>query len=219
VFHCLRRLISPIAAMVAILAVGMATPARADLEIWLSESGTPKKTNEVASGSSSATYKLSGNLGINMTATDNSAGVGVSSATITNKSTSSVTVDILVGATGFAASTKAFNVVSSVSGTGAPSSFSFTSYVNNSNGQNATSGGAQGAGSGSNSGSQAIDTSKLFSVNMKNKYSMTEDFHIVLGKGESITFSATTAVPNPEPSSMAIAGIGALGLIGYGLRR
>jgi len=205
VFHCLRRLISPIAAIVAILAVGMASPARADLEIWIGG-------KDVGSGSSSAKYAGTvGNLSINMTATDNSAGVGVSSATIKNGSKSSVTVDILVGAKDFAASTKAFNVVSSVSGTGSPSSFVFTSYANSSNKQNDTS--------GSNSGSQAIDTSKLFSVNMKNKYSMTEDFHIVLGKGESITFSATTAVPNPEPSSMAIAGIGALGLIGYGLRR
>ena len=206
-FHCLRRLISPVAAMVAILAMGMASPARADLEIWIGG-------KDVGSGSSSATYdKTVNSLSINMTATDNSAGVGVSSASIKNNSTtSSVTVDILVGAKDFAASTKAFNVVSSVSGTGAPSSFVFTSYVNSSNVQNATS--------GSNSGSQAIDTSKLFSVNFNGKkYSMTEDFQIVLGKGQSFTFSASTVAPNPEPSSMAIAGIGALGLIGYGLRR
>ncbi len=47
--YCLRRLISPIAAMVAILAMGIATPARADLEVWLSETNNPPiGGNEVA---------------------------------------------------------------------------------------------------------------------------------------------------------------------------
>jgi hypothetical protein len=194
--------------MVAILAVGMASPARADLEISIGG-------NNVTTSSSSLSYKGTvNNLSINMTATDNSAGVGVSSATITNVSkTSSVTFDILVSANNFAAPTHAFNVLSSVNGTGTPNSFSFTSYVNNSN--------TLDAKSGSHSGSQGLNSSMLFSANLNvKKYSMTEDFHVVLGKGESfkLTNSATT-VPNPEPSSMAIAGIGALGLIGYGLRR
>jgi len=234
VFNCLRRLVSPIAAMVAILAVGVVSPARADLEIWIGENGTPGGGDKVAaSGSKSLSTSYSNgnydkNLKISATAsyTNSSApahGTISSSVTLTNTSSKTVSVSILVGANGFAALAPPFNVLSQVSGTGAHSSFVFTSYVNNSNGQNATSGGAQGATSGSNSGSQGLNSSKVFSVSPvnlnKSPYSMTEDFQIVLGKGQSFTFSASTVAPNPEPSSMAIAGIGALGLIGYGLRR
>ena len=228
-FQCLRHLVSAIAAFVVILAMGMATPARADLEIWISEGSFPGGGNNVADGSGAATYNATfgGNLAINMTAASNGTGsVSVSNATITNQSSSSITFYILVGANGFANPSQPFNVLSSVSGTGSPSSFSFMSYVNNSNGQNATSGGAQGPNSGSNSGSQAMNSSTTFSVQLSSaanvpKYSMTEDFKITLGAGTSITFNSSTADPPsaPEPSSMAIAGIGGLGMVGFGLRR
>jgi PEP-CTERM motif len=231
-FHLSRRIISRIAATVAILAISMCKPARADLEIWISESGTPGGASKVAasgSNSSSTSYSngsYGNNLSIGATAsyTNSSAPLSEaisSSITLTNTSSSVVDVYVLVGANGFAAPSPPFNVLSSVSGTGAPSSFSFTSYVNNSNGQNATSGGAQGAGSGSNSGSQALNSSKAFSVNSNaNPYSITEYFKITLNDHASMTLSSSTSVVTaPEPSSMAIAGIGALGMIGYGLRR
>jgi hypothetical protein len=228
-FHFSRRLISPIAAMVAILAIGMSTPARADLEIWISESGVPGGGNIVAaSGSHSFSTSYNGSYGSNLSVgatasyTNSSAPLSEtisSSITLTNTSSNVVNAYVLVGANGFAVPAPPFNVLSSVSGTGAPSSFSFTTYVNNSNGQNATSGGAQGAGSGSNSGSQALNSSKMFTVNSNaNPYSMTEYFKITLSGHASINLSSSTSVV-PEPSSMAIAGIGALGMIGYGLRR
>ncbi len=49
---------------------------------------------------------------------------------------------------------------------------------------------------------------------------MTELFQITLGAGSSITLSSSTvATAVPEPSTMAIASLGSLGMIGYGLRR
>lgn len=226
--YVLRQLISPIAAMVAIMIIGTATPVRADLEIWFSESGIPGagsgSGNPYTHGSSSATYNGSfgGNLSINMTATTNGTGsLSVSpNASITNTSSSAVTVYISVGVNGFAALAPPFSVSSSVTGTSA-SSFAFESYVNNSNGQNATSGGSQGPTSGANSGPQSLNSSVVFTVTQPNVRSMTETFRITLSGKSSVEFASSTSVvaSTPEPSSMAIAGLGGLGMIGYSLRR
>jgi hypothetical protein len=51
-------------------------------------------------------------------------------------------------------------------------------------------------------------------------YSLTSEANIQLTGGGSIGFQSHVNVrPVPEPSTMALAGLGALGLIGYGLRR
>jgi len=51
-------------------------------------------------------------------------------------------------------------------------------------------------------------------------FSLGEILNITIGAGDSAQITiTTTATAVPEPSSMAIAGLGALGLIGYGLRR
>jgi len=56
-------------------------------------------------------------------------------------------------------------------------------------------------------------------------FSLIQQLAITLGAGDSATLTITTralTTPQavvPEPSSLAIAGIGALGLIGFGLRR
>jgi len=56
-------------------------------------------------------------------------------------------------------------------------------------------------------------------------YSVEQDVNIHLtgktGTGDTIGFNANTNLQSvvPEPSTMAIAGLGALGMIGYGLRR
>ncbi len=47
----------------------------------------------------------------------------------------------------------------------------------------------------------------------------TAEFFMSTGSGEQNLLSWTAVPAVPEPSSMAIAGLGALGMIGYGLRR
>ena len=56
---------------------------------------------------------------------------------------------------------------------------------------------------------------------MAQTYSLTEQFAITLPAGGIIDFTTATQVTPavPEPSTFAIAGLGALGLIGYGIRR
>jgi hypothetical protein len=51
-------------------------------------------------------------------------------------------------------------------------------------------------------------------------FGFTQDLMVTLGAGDSVTLTITTAATAvPEPSTMALAGLGALGLVGYGIRR
>jgi hypothetical protein len=54
-------------------------------------------------------------------------------------------------------------------------------------------------------------------------FSMTQEMRITLGPNSlanlTITTRALTTNPVPEPSTLAVAGLGALGFMGYGLRR
>jgi len=52
-------------------------------------------------------------------------------------------------------------------------------------------------------------------------FSLLQGLDITLGAGDSATLTITTTVlaAVPEPSSMALVGLGAMGMIGYGLRR
>ncbi len=64
------------------------------------------------------------------------------------------------------------------------------------------------------------ESNELFFSNPSGTFSESQLLQIKLNVGDSVTLSFNTSVtPVPEPSSMAIAGLGALGLIGYGLRR
>jgi MYXO-CTERM domain-containing protein len=67
----------------------------------------------------------------------------------------------------------------------------------------------------------AYDTGSAFGLfSRTGDYSLTTVANFKLTAGAIINFSAhVNALPTPEPSSMAIAGLGALGLIAYVLRR
>jgi len=240
--YCFRRLISPIAAMVAVLAMGMATPARADLQIWLSESSPLISSNKVAEASTPGSVGYSnssfdGNLNIQMTSgSSDSPGsstfASLSSATteLKNFSSSAVTVYLSIGATAYTAPTAppTISVLSSVSatvlqaGTGS-NSLSFSSYVNQDNGQNDTTGSNGGSQSLNISSTGSPGTSTTFNVSsLSSPYSITETYAITLSAVAYITLDASTGLSQtavPEPSTMAIAGLGALGMIGYGIRR
>jgi hypothetical protein len=67
----------------------------------------------------------------------------------------------------------------------------------------------------------AFDTGSVFGFfSRTGNYSLTQVSNIRLTAGGIMNFSAhENLTPVPEPSTMAIAGLGALGLIGYGLLR
>jgi MYXO-CTERM domain-containing protein len=230
--YCLRRLVSRLAAMVATLAMGMATPARADLQIWLSETVNPPGGASLVGSHSaiSASYTadtsghyFNSNLSVNATASSTSSSSPAtatitSTITLTNEGSGSLNVYMVVGNNGLVAPSTHFSVSSGTTGTdigsGSTSSFAFTSYVAQNNGQNSTN-------PATNSGNQSLGSTTIFTAsNVPNAYAMTQRFQITLVAGETITLTAATATSTPEPSTMAIAGLGALGMIGYGgLRR
>jgi hypothetical protein len=224
--------------MVAILAMGMATPARADLEIWISEALNPPggaSPNPVASGANSASYTNSTTFPqltfTSLSGTSNvgsgNAGYLSTSGTIANTGTSSQNVFILIGNFNYTTAAGAsvptsVSVTVNATGTGSSNSFKFNSYVVKESSPNST------APSNTTTSSQSVSITALgtqptnsdsITNTQSTPYQLTERFQITLNPGASITFNASTGTAVPEPSSMAIAGLGALGMIGYGLRR
>jgi hypothetical protein len=236
--NVLRNLISPIAAIVAILAMGMATPARADLEIWASTTGPTTSANEVAhvaSGTGFQSVNYTSTLGgFNIAAlatSSNTPGtptVGYltgSTVTIQNNNASTATLWISLGDTIYNAPTGSVTVNSHIGGSvtinGAANMMAFQSYVNSDDSQNGTTGVTGGAQNPVITGPLSY-TSDLFTpiASLSSPYSITETFEITLSAGSLINFGSNTTLTSvPEPSTMAIAGLGALGMIGYGLRR
>ncbi len=234
--YCFRRLISPIvaiAAMVAILAMGMATTARADTEIWGSQTDNPpvSPADVLATGATSASFTGTvGQFGITLLgASANLTGGELFGATVEIQNTGSgpATLYLTMGANNYLAPSTPPSIVmlSHIGGTvpvaDSGNLLTFQQYVNTSNVQNAITGpwtpGPQTPGI--TGGSFNNDASTTI-TSLTAPYSVTEYFAITLSAGSQLNFSAsTTLTPVPEPSTMAIAGIGALGLIGYGLRR
>jgi hypothetical protein len=247
--HCLRRLVSPVAVMAGILIMGATAPARADLEIWISAStGTnnnpPVSTDVVASAASgtSVSYTNTSFSGFSISAlatssdspgTPTFADITGSTVSIQNNNAGTASLYITLGDTGFTgplAPTGSVTVTTNVGATVVTGSsanlLSFNSYVNNgpSAAQNATSGSTT-AQSLNITTVGAPATSTTFSVSpLASGFSLTERYQITLGAGSQINFSSTTLLTKgpsfvPEPSRLAIAGLGALGFIGNGLRR
>jgi hypothetical protein len=96
----------------------------------------------------------------------------------------------------------------------------FQSYVNPDNSQNGTTGFTTGPQNPSIvTGSSSNDAFKTI-TSLSGSYSITETFAITLGAGSEINFSTnTTLTPVPEPASLTLAAMSAIGLVGYGLRR
>jgi hypothetical protein len=244
--HCLRRLISPIAAVAGILAVGVATPARADLEIWASTAGPPTAADKVAfmasgTGFQTVSYNNAAFGGFNIAALATSsdtpgfptvAFLAGSSVTVANNNAGSATLWITLGDTSYMAPTTPPNISvnSHVANTiivgGAGNAETFQSYINSDNSQNGTTGMTGGPQTPSITGPLG-STSDVFSTitSLASPYSLTETFKITLDAGSSMNFSSNTTltqIPStsvPEPSTLALTGLGTLGLVGYGLRR
>jgi hypothetical protein len=146
------------------------------------------------------------------------------------------TIVISVGDTNFTSPTTPPDVFANshlggTTSTADPSStLSFQSYIDTANGQNSTSGGlgtqtGYDSGNINAAGSFALtDATKTF-TSLSSGFSMTSVATITLKNAANLNYTTSldlNQVPVnsvPEPSSMALAGLGALGMIGYGLRR
>jgi len=165
----------------------------------------------------------------------NFANLTGSTVAIINNSGVTKTLFITIGDTGYAGpfSPPGPVVVQSSLGTtvsvgSAANAITFTSYVNTGphGAQNAIT--FSPTGDQSNAITATGSNNNTASANMNTLvagFSVTERFQITLGNHSNVNFSTNTILTNdnpaavPEPSTMAIAGLGALGMIGYGLRR
>jgi len=230
--------------MVGILVLGTATPARADLEIWLSTTAPPTAANEVASAPSGLGFQTANytNASFNgfivgvLATSSNSPGTATianltgSTVNFTNNNSSTATIYVTLGDTNYLSPTAPpgiINVNSHVSNTvvvgNALNTETFQSFVNQDNSQNGTTGVGSGPQSPSIVGPNSSVSDVTFNLTSLNSpYSLTETYAITLGAGSSITFSSNTTLTLsavPEPSSAALAGLGVLGMIGYGFGR
>jgi len=233
--------VSAIAMMAAILALGTARPARANLQIQLSKTGLAGSYTTVASTGSGGTVAFNSSnwngsgFAIKTLATDsNSPGdpglafLDGSATSLTNVTSSTKTLYIKLGDTGWTSPTAPPGFLlfeSSIGGTVGvakpANSLVFQSYVDPADGQNSTAGFTTGPQTPAITATGPFGSSASTSLfNLGPGYSMTQLYIVTLGAGGKIGFNATTTLTLlPEPSSLAIAGLGGLGLLGFGLRR
>jgi PEP-CTERM motif len=239
---CLRPLISPVVMIVGLVALGATNPACAgSLQIWASTSGPPTAADLIASAPSgtSASHSSSSFGGFLITmVTDSSNQPGDPTGTVLagssnvllNLTGSTKTIWITIGDTGFTTPVTPgpIDVTSAVGGSvlkgTAANAMTFQSYVNPSDGQNATTGFTAGpqlpAGLTMTGDSYQNSLSSTIS-SLSAGYSITETFKITLGAHGSLNFSTSTTLTSsvPEPSGLLLGAIGIVGVLGYGLRR
>jgi hypothetical protein len=226
-----------ILAGMAILAVlSLATPS-ASAQVSLSWEATDESTGsttaaDIASGVSSGSINLA-NFTFSLTATVPGGPPGINTLTLTtnatviNNSSTTDTLDLVVTGMGFIGTgvTGAnFNVAANVTASQNRSASDTTSAT--SSADNVYLGslvGTPNAGFGAQAytftGTPPGTGPNITFMLTGASFSITQELVITLGGGDSVNFPITTNVtPTPEPSSMAIAGMGALGLIGYSLR-
>ncbi len=238
-----RRSVSPILAMAGILAMTMAAPARADLMIQLSTNGTTWTTVATEASGTLASYtspitNFSGFSIQALTTSSNSPGSSGfadllgSDTSITNKNSATATLYIKLSDTGFTDpyTPGLISVDSHVGGTvikpGTANLMTFQSYIDPANGEATTTGftpGAQNKASGLSITSEAYSNDAYLNITsgLTQPYSVTEYLKVTLSKGSEINFSTSTTLTSavPEPSSLVLAGLGALAMVGYTLRR
>ncbi len=226
--------------LLVLAALGVALPeAKADsLAIWISTINNPPVVgDQVASAPSGTAVEYSNSnfngFAITMLATSsNSPGSSSiayltgSTLSIKNNNSTTSTIYISLGDGDFTSPTApgALLMNSHIGTTtvvnDASNKMTFQSYVNTDNSQNGTTGITTGPQTPNiTSGSSSNDAFKTI-TSLSGPYSITETFAITLSAGSQINFATNTSLsPVPEPASMTLAAMSAIGLVGYGLRR
>jgi len=195
---------------------------------------TTLASNAIDSTTISADTTL-GNFAITASAKSNSPGTSALSKLLSNtldiinNDTATHSILIAYGAQDFTKPTTPPSIVvnSHVGGSVVVSDpanlLTFQSYVDQANGL-----GHLGIPGTYTTGPQAVDATKgSFSSDastlispLSATFSISQLLSITLSGGSELnTADNTTLTPTPEPSTLAIAGLGVLGLIGYGIRR
>ena len=237
-----------LAVWAAVLLLGISTSARADLEIRVSTNGSNFTTEAHASSGGNTTFTTAPGTYpgtdievLALTASSNSPGSKLSSVldgsgVLFNESkTKTETIYLSLGDTGFTAPTVppgklrlgSFVVGVATFLNGGTDTVTFQSFADRNNGQNTTAGSGifealpqtfHPFGLGMSASFMSMPNS-LPITTLGSPYSITETLKIMLAPDSFLSFAPTTTLLVPEPSSMAIAGLGMLGMIGYGVRR
>jgi hypothetical protein len=197
--------------------------ARADLTITLSESGHASQSFTVPGGPPAINvistvygdFSIEADTATSFGSNANQAMLQVTTLSVRNSASGSKTLTVTVDQTGYTvpyAPTMLVN--SSLSTTNIPTGGTI-SFVSSLNGGMTPS--VSLSGPTVNNSIAAPPT--LFS-GVTRPYTLDSTTTITIGAGlTSNSTGTTTAFAVPEPSSMALAGLGAMGLIGYGVRR
>ncbi len=234
----LRRLVPLAGVLAGIVAMGMASPARAGLVIELSTDGVTWTPVASAPSGTSASYSNTNFHGFNISVLSNdSNSPGTSSLTylegsavhITNNNSAAASLYITLGDTGFTAPTTPpvitldSQIGGSVTVPGSHNTLTYQSYVDPADGQNSLAGFTTGPQMPNITGTPKsfnTDTSTTITGGLTSTYSITEYFKFTLDKGSQIGFQSSTDLSAvPEPSSLVLSCISVLGLVGYTWRR
>jgi len=207
-------------ATAGLLTLGLSHPAHATLQVGIN-------------GSSAGSSATNGIVSLNFTSgiftvTGSADGPGVLGAgtvdlsTTTITSTGAGTITIVVNVTGLTSPSGAGTLSETITGheiSGGSFTSSFVSVGDNSNTSTlgpATPPGTQTPAVTTLNGSSSVAFTAVptYALDQVLTFTFSGAGQISISSDATTTFAAV-----PEPSSMAIAGLGALGMIGYGLRR
>jgi len=233
-----------LAALAVLAMLGLATPsASAAVSLFYTADGVPAGGTPLTSGVSTGTV-TSGTYSYSLTATSNDTSsnsrLNTTTINVTNTGAAGTTLTLTLTGTGYTFGGTATNgeivqAQSSVQGTGGPaSSTDTTKAAAFADGSNAKFGTATALLSSNGTTPSGVSTTYTFTpavgpmtnftiVSGATGFSLTQTLAITLGHNDSASFTVVTNVSPPsavpEPSSLAIAGLGGLGMIGFGLRR